>query len=376
MTSSAPDLGADDRESYLTLALTPGVGPERLAILLAAFGSPGGALVAPLAFLGTIPGISPSCARAIRSTRRNAGGQLLGAVERLGAQVLLPFDPEYPVLLHDIPSPPPYLIVAGRLELLQRPAVAIVGSRDHSRYGGEVCRRVALTAAAGGVVVVSGLARGLDAVAHQAALDAGGGTIGVLGNGIDVVYPKANQRLYDAIRQEGLLVSEFLPGERPTPGSFPRRNRLISGLARVTVLIEASVRSGALITAEAALAQGREVMVVPGPITSATAEGTNGLIRDGAAPLIHPSDVLRFYPEADGVSSDRPTPAGPQGRVLALLRHGALHVDELAGSLALPPGKLLGLLGAMELSGLVRQDPALVFSIDPLMAVGRPPVRA
>lgn len=374
LTSSPCGLGPEDRESYLTLALTPGVGPERLASLLTAFGSPGGALMAPFAFLCAIPGISSNCARAIQAAPRDAGQRLLKAVEQSGGRALLPFDAEFPALLHDIPAPPPFLIATGRFELLQRTAVAIVGSRDHSRYGGEVCRQVALSAAMAGIVVVSGLARGLDAVAHWAALDAGGGTIAVLGNGIDVVYPRANQRLSDAIRRDGLLVSEFLPGERPTPGSFPRRNRLISGLARVTVLIEASVRSGALITAEAALAQGREVMVVPGPITAVTAEGTNGLLRDGATPLTHPSDVLRYYPEVDEVRSNRDQPDGPQGRILTALRLGALHVDELAGTLGLPSGKLLGLLGAMELTGMVRQDPPLTFSIDPLVATG-PPVR-
>ena len=372
-TSSTPDLGIDDREAYLTLALTPGVGPERLASLLAACGSPGGALVAPFAFLCTIPGISRACAAAIRTGRRDAGGHLLRAVDRLGGRILVPFDPEFPQLLLGIPAPPPFLVAAGRLELLTAPAVAVVGSRDHTRYGADVCRRVALTAALAGVVVVSGMARGLDAVAHRAALEAGGGTIGVLGAGIDVVYPKANLGLYQAMRRDGLLLTEFPPGDRPTAGSFPRRNRLISGLARVTVVVEASVTSGALLTAGSALAQGRDVLVVPGPITSATAGGANRLLRDGAAPLIDPADLLTFYPEVRPVAPTAAGPGGLQARVLAILHEGGRHIDDLCALLDLPPGRLLSLLGAMELMGLVRQAPGLVFSAELLPPALRPP---
>ena len=148
-----------------------------------------------------------------------------------------------------------------------------------------------------GVVIVSGMARGLDAVAHTAALDAGGATIGVLGNGLGVIYPAANRALYERVASDGLLVTEFPPGERPNVGSFPRRNRLISGLSRVTVVVEAAVGSGALITAGAALDQGREVMAVPGNITSPLSAGSNRLIRDGAAPVLEPADLLQHFPE-------------------------------------------------------------------------------
>ena len=152
---------------------------------------------------------------------------------------------------------------------------------------------IAESAAGAGIVVVSGMARGLDAIAHQAALDAGGATIGVLGNGLGVIYPAANRELYAGVGQHGLLLTEFPPGERPGVGAFPRRNRLISGLARVTVVIEAAQGSGTLITVGTALAQGRDVMAVPGNITSATSVGTNRLIQDGAEPLIELADLLR-----------------------------------------------------------------------------------
>lgn len=361
MTSTSDlSLGSEDRLAWLTLSLVPGVGPERLRQLVDAFGSPGGALVAPLAFLCTVPGVSAACAEAIRATPRDGGARLLEQVERAGARLLVPFDPGFPEALRTIPAPPPWIVVRGRQELLTLPAVAMVGSRNHSRYGEESCRLLAGTAAASGIVVVSGMARGLDTVAHRAALEAGGGTIGVLGTGIDQVYPRSHRALFDRMGAEGLLLTELPPGQLPTPGSFPRRNRLISGLARVTVLVEAAERSGALITAGTALAQGREVCVVPGPITSPTSVGVNRLLRDGATPLLDPDDLLRFYPEATP-PAPAAGPEGVRGRILDVLRAGPAQADDLGRALRIPAGDLLGLLSAMELTGLVHQEPGLVF---------------
>jgi DNA processing protein len=239
-----------------------------------------GAFSAPFELLRSIPGMNAAAASAISAAGIGAGERALEEIERLGARALLAHDPGYPAVLREIPDAPPVLFALGDLALLERPAVAIVGSRDHSDYGGEVARALAWGAASSGLVVVSGMARGLDAVAHAAALDAGGGTIGVLGNGLGVIYPSANRRLYQRVAERGLLLTEFPPGERPTAGSFPRRNRLISGLARVTVVVEAAEGSGALITAGTALDQGREVMVVPGNITSPSSVGANRLIRE------------------------------------------------------------------------------------------------
>jgi DNA processing protein len=222
------------------------------------------------------------------------------------------------------------------------------------------------------VVIVSGMARGLDAVAHSAALDCGGTTIGVLGNGHGVIYPAANRALYQRVAERGLLLSEFPPGERPHAGSFPRRNRLISGLASVTVVIEAAEGSGALITAGTALDQGREVMGVPGNITSPTSVGVNRLIRDGAAPLLEPADLLQYYPT---VSSSAPVPSilapelkplpdtlSPEERQVALLCAGAaLHPDELARRSQRPVGEVLGLLSGLEIAGVVAQAAGGVF---------------
>jgi DNA processing protein len=304
--------------------------------------------------------------------RRADGEQAIRRTEAAGGLILVPDAPAFPAALREIPDPPPLLFVSGDPALLERPAVAIVGSRDHSAYGAAVCRMVAERAARAGIVVVSGMARGLDAQAHHAALDAGGTSIGVLGNGLGVIYPAANRALYDRMRRRGLLVTEFAPGERPHAGSFPRRNRLISGLARVTIVIEAAAGSGTLITVDSALAQGREVMAVPGAITSAVSVGTNRLIRDGATPLLELDDLLAFYPDAEPIAAspiatlDRETPPLPDDlsedeRLLAALLAEPLHLDELAGRAGRPVGSVLATLSGLEVRGVVRQDPGQRF---------------
>ena len=361
-------ISTNHRAAYLALALTPGIGAARLATLLRVFHTPNGALQAPFAFLCTVPGISRAAATAICSSRAAIGQKVLDDLDRLGAHCLLPGDPGFPSLLEMIPDPPTLLFALGNLELLSRPAVAIVGSRDHSPYGAEVAELISFRAAGTGVVVVSGMARGLDAVAHTAALDAGGGTIGVLGNGLGVIYPAANRALYERVVGTGLLLTEFPPGERPRVGSFPRRNRLISALARVTVVIEAAAGSGTMITVESALEQGREVMAVPGAITSPTSVGTNRLIRDGAAPLLEADDLLQHYPEVAGTPAQLPlalpeaaSPQLPESlsaeeRALAdLVGREARHLDLIVRDVRRPVHEVLAWLSGLEIAGVVEQ---------------------
>ena len=361
-----------ERLAYLALTQVPGMGPARLKTLLTACSTANGARSAPFEFLCTLPGFSRAFASAIKATPLDAGRQILEAAERLGGQIFITEDVDYPELLRHIPEPPPVLFTVGDASLIARPAAAVVGSRDHSTYGAEVCRRISGLAAAAGVVIVSGMARGLDAVAHAAALDSGGSTIGVLGNGHGVIYPAANRRLYERVAAGGLLVSEFPPGERPTAGSFPRRNRLISGLSRVTVVIEAAEGSGALITAGTALDQGREVMAVPGNITSVTSVGCNRLIRDGAAPLLEPGDLLQHFPElAAGLAASATDITGPEPlpetlsaaeRELAVLIGAQpLHPDELANRSRRPIAEVLSLLCALEIAGIIEQTPGRVY---------------
>lgn len=391
------------RAAYVALALTPGIGTVRLAALLEHCQTPLGALSAPFEFLRTIPGISAAAATAISATSPSDGERVLEAVELMGASTILPGDPHYPDLLHHIPDAPTLLFAAGDLGLLGQPAVAIVGSRDHSEYGADVCRDVATAAARAGLVIVSGMARGLDAIAHAAALDAPGTTIGVLGNGLGVIYPAANRRLYERVAAEGLLLTEFPPGERPGVGSFPRRNRLISALAQVTVVVEAAEGSGTLITVGTALAQGKDVMAVPGLITSATSVGTNRLIRDGAEPLLVVDDLLQHFPdlapapmssapgeEAVGPGTRAPQraprgAAGPRGGAPPELvppkprpvpvppdLDGALRlvaeslvsapggIEALIARLGLPAAVVLGAVSTLELRGLATQKAGIV----------------
>ena len=362
----------DQRLAYLALTQVPGLGPARLQTLLSRFHTPLGAHSAPFEFLCTLPGISSAFASALKATPLETGRRLVESAERVGGRVLVPGDEDFPPALGLIPDPPPVLFVLGDAALLHRPAVAVVGSRDHTWYGAEVCRSLAREAAWAGIPVVSGMARGLDATAHAGALEAGGGTIGVLGNGLGVVYPAANRALYDRVAERGVLLTEFPPGERPHPGSFPRRNRLISGLARVTVVVEAAIGSGALITAGTALEQGREVLAVPGPITSAVSAGTNRLIRDGATPYLEPVDLLQHYPEARPAASaaqarlpghrDLPPTLTADERAVALLLGGdGVHIDELAARAGRPVGGVLAVLSGLEIAGVAEQLPGRHF---------------
>jgi DNA processing protein len=362
----------DERIAYLALTQVPGMGPGRLKTLLTACTSSLGAHSAPIAFLSSLPGFNRAIATALKATPLETGRKTADHAARIGARVIIPDDAEYPGLLRCIPDPPPVLFAVGDYSLVSRPAAAVVGSRDHSSYGADACRALAAAAARAGVVIVSGMARGLDAVAHTAALDGGGATIGVLGNGHGVVYPAANRLLYDRVAKDGLLLSEFPPGERPTAGSFPRRNRLISGLSRVTVVVEAAVGSGALITAGMALDQGREVMAAPGNITSPVSVGTNRLIRDGAAPILEPADLLQHFPELGGSppplamnsAATRPLPdtlSSAERELVGLLGQEPVHPDQLASRFKRPVGEVLGLLCGLEIAGVVEQQPGRVF---------------
>jgi len=274
------------------------------------------------------------------------------SVLRLGRR-----DPAYPPLLAAIPDPPESLWLRGACApgLLSEPSVAIVGARACSTYGRAVTRRLAAELAAAGLVVVSGLARGVDAEAHRGALEGGGRTVAVLGCGIDRDYPAAHGELARRIGVTGLVVSEYEAGVAPAPWRFPARNRVIAGLCGATVVVEARERSGALITADFALEDGREVMAVPGEITSALSAGTNALLRLGASPVTCAGDVL----EAFGLEKEDVPPAavsGDAGRVLGVLGVEPLGGDEIARLTALPPGRVAAVLVELELCGQVIAD--------------------
>ena len=282
---------------------------------------------------------------------------IFGALSKSGARLTTSLDEDYPSRLRELPDPPPVLYALGVLTACEPPVVAIVGTRDATPYGERVTRAIASALARAGACVLSGLARGIDAAAHRAALDVGGRTCAVLGTGIDVPYPAAHQALHEAIARRGLLLSEHAPGERATAGSFPRRNRIIAALADVTIVVEAGARSGALITAGHALDLGRAVAAVPGPIDAPASAGSNELLRDGAVVIASPDDALALV----GLTS-----APPHGRHAALqelaaddravwdaLAHPAPDLDTLSARSRLPARRCLTSVTTLELAGLV-----------------------
>jgi DNA processing protein len=259
--------------------------------------------------------------------------------------------PGFPALLAQIPNPPQELWLRGDLSICDRPAVAVVGARAASRGGMAMASAIAGDLARAGILVVSGLARGIDSAAHVAALDAGGKTVAVLGTGIDVVYPPEHRELTERIARDGLLITEFWPGTAPEVSHFPRRNRIISGLSRGVVVVEAAEKSGSLITARLAADQGREVMVVPGPVLGGRNRGAHALIRDGAKLVESAVDILQELglESASRLSLPRRSPEGEGGESVEFT------VDDIAQQLELPAGEALARLLEWELTGEIRR---------------------
>lgn len=328
----------DEIVDGLALSLLPTVGSARYARELAHHSSVSAALA-------TWP------RQAAEHARQRARAQL-ERLSSLGGTVLLRGAPDYPPLLLDLPDPPPALFALGRLELLHQPQLAVVGTRTATSYGMGVARDLSRAAAGAGLVITSGLARGVDAAAHLGALSAAGGTIAVLGTGVDVPYPSRNSTLYNEIVQRGLVLSELPPGSRADPGSFPRRNRIIAALAHVTLVVQAGQRSGALITANRALELGRAVAAVPGPIDVAAHAGSNELLRDGAHVVASTADLLQLA-GADIRPGRAPELAGAEAAVWKVLGDGPTDLDTVLARTGLPARECAVAVGALELAGLV-----------------------
>jgi DNA processing protein len=282
-------------------------------------------------------------------------------IEQTGVRLVTAFDPEYPEALREIADPPFLFFALGRLERLRLPVVAIVGSRDASRYGRDVAWRLARELSAAGVAVASGFARGVDAAAHEAALGGPGGTIAVLGCGIDVDYPREHRRLKERLAADHLLVSEYAPGTEPRPQNFPIRNRIIAGLSSGVVVVEASRRSGSLITARLAADFGRDVFAVPGSVFSDTSVGTHALLKDGAILCRSAEDVLaELFPSvgppqrAAWTAPALPADLSVEARRMldALAREESLSAEEIARALDLPAATVLAGLFELEAAGL------------------------
>ena len=294
--------------------------------------------------------LPPEDQRRIATEAAESARTALVAASATGLEPIAWFDHRYPPLLACVPDPPPVLWIMGTADTLTRPAVAVVGSRAATPYALQVARRLAGELAQRGVVVVSGLARGVDSSAHEGCLEAGGETIAVLGSGLDRVYPAEHQKLSRKIACKGLLISELSPGAAPLPGNFPLRNRIISGISFGTVVVEASESSGSLITAACALRQGRDVMAVPGSVLSGRNKGSHALLKDGAKVVETADDILDELGWAPGARASRPR--SPKDPLLARMEAGeAYGFDQLVELSGLPPAKLLTKLMELELLG-------------------------
>ncbi|MGZ6728162.1 MAG: DNA-processing protein DprA [Gaiellaceae bacterium] len=293
-------------------------------------------------------------------------GAFLASLSEQGPRFVGRSEPGFPPLLRELHDPPPGLFLrgAGEVELLSLPAVAIVGARACSSYGGQVARLLGRELAAAGLVVVSGLARGVDGEAHRGALEAGGTTVAVLGCGVDRDYPAAHASLARGVCEHGLVVSEYAPGVEPAPWRFPARNRIIAGLAAASIIVEARERSGALITADFALEAGREVFAVPGEITSSLSAGTNALLRLGATPLTRVSDVLEPL-GLEPARSEAPELGDYARKVLAALAEEPAGADELGRVTGLDAAALATALAELELAGAAAESDGLYRGVRP-----------
>ena len=354
-----------------------GLGSESFRSLIAYFGSIAEAWEAPSG-VAREAGLRPQYVRGFERARREfAPEEELEALEGHGVRTLTWEDEAYPSLLKEIPQSPPVLFVRGSAGPQFEQSLAVVGTRRVTPYGREVCEQFCGAVARAGVAIVSGLARGVDAIAHRVAVDEGAPTVAVMAGGIDGIYPRENAGLAERVMADGCVISEYPPGVKTRADYFPRRNRIISGLARATLVIEAGPTSGALHTAHHALEQNREVFATPGSVFSQQSTGTNRLIRESAAKLVGSAEELCEELNLLSIGQQLPLGESParvarsreaavetsaeEGRVLHWLEEGPLHVDEVARRAELPIEVVTGALLTLELRGLVRQQEPLTY---------------
>jgi DNA processing protein len=353
---------------WIGLNLVEGIGPARAHRLAQACGSPEKVFAMSLAELMEQGKIGTEVAGRIKALDWPCRvEEELSRCRLVNCRILTLADEAYPALLRQISIPPPVIYLRGNLTPEDEKSLSIVGCRKPSMYGKEAALQFARSLAEVGFTVVSGLARGIDAQAHQGALDSGGRTIAVLAHGLDRVYPEEHRDLHDLIVKSGAVISEFPLGTSPMKENFPRRNRLISGLSLGVLVVEAGVKSGALITARWAAEQGREVFAVPGKYDSPTSQGTHGLIQDGAKLVMNLRDILEEFSLAHeeggliatgvGLESRLPVLTQEQLKIYHALHAGACHVDQLAAECGQPVSKLLSELLRLELDGWVQPTP-------------------
>ena len=359
----------DSVAAWLALKEIKGIGNRLFLQLLDRFGPPEKILRASPYELRDVPAIGPALASQIsRRTVPDTVKRELELVASNNCQVVTFLDSSYPTLLRRIPDPPPYLYVYGTL-FPDHANIAVVGSRNATPYGKSTTERLCIALAARGITVVSGMARGIDTAAHEGALQGNGTTVAVLGSGLGTIYPAENRRLFHRIAKRGAVISEFPFHAPPDPHHFPIRNRIISGISVGTVIVEATQKSGSLITAKLAADQGREVFAVPGSVASFKSMGTHKLIKEGAKLVEQVDDILEELnlqpdvPRAEMGPSPISVPVtAEEKRILDELTPYPVHIDCVLRQVPLPPGKVSSLLLQLELKGLVQQSPGKLFA--------------
>ncbi len=319
---------------------------------------------APLKELGKVHGFDKSlCEKIVHKRKAVDVNKAWSRLCKSDISILLYDDPRFPPLLKQIYDPPITLYFLGNIELLPTRSIAVVGSRRHTHYGKKVAQKLASALVSNKITVTSGMARGIDTWSHQGALDAKGQTIAVLGCGPDICYPPENKTLKERIQHQGLVVSEFPPGTHPAPLNFPRRNRIISGLSLGTVVVEAGVKSGALITAEFALEQGREVFAIPGSVESPYSRGCHKLLKEGAKLVETVEDILEEVSlPLLGMKDHQPVQEQlalneEEITLLDMIQYEPVALEKIAGMLDIPLAKINAVLLEMELKGIVKQLP-------------------
>lgn len=349
---------SDEKKYWIGFNLVKGVGAVRFQQIQSFFGDLSIAWDAPIEAFREI-GLPERVVKNFSHLRTEVNlDRLYESILAGHITVLTLLDEEYPTLLKEIDQAPPVLYIKGSLIPADEFAVAMVGTRRVTAYGQQVTRDTSTYLAGHGLTIVSGLARGVDALAHQHALQAGGRTIAVLGCGVDVIYPPEHRSLAEAIVENGALISDYPLGTQPEGINFPPRNRIISGLSLATIVVEAGERSGALITAEFAVEQGRDVFAIPGNVFSPASRGTNRLIQNGAYAMVSPQDVLDVLDLAqveDYKDARQTLPADTtEAKILQVMDYEPIHVDEICNGVGLPVEKVSAALTMMELKGMVQ----------------------
>lgn len=357
-----------EKAYWIWLARVPGVGARRFKRLLEIYDSPinvwkasDNDIMARAGKLGKNVAYN-----IIRYRHERYLKEAAKALQIPGIRIIIPTDSEYPWILKQIYDPPAVLYCKGNYLDFSKPAIAIVGCRNPTRYGRQIAEKIAFELASAGVTIISGLARGIDTMAHLGALRARGNTIAVIGSGIDIVYPPENKRIFKNIEMHGTIISEYPPGTRPLPGNFPARNRIISGLSSGVLVVEAGSRSGSLITVDFALEQGREVYAIPGNIDSPQSMGTNNILKQGAKLVTSAEDILEDLGIKQILNREDSFAETVQldifeTQVYNALEDGEKHLEELASITNMDIAKLNAVLTMLEIKGVVKQLPGKIF---------------